>query len=324
MKAFQFSDVSRGLELNDVPIPKPGKGQILVQVKATGLCHTDYNVISGKDDMLLSKRPITLGHEIAGIIVELGPEVTEFSTNENVVSAIAIRHPVTFDEVLTTAGIGYDGGYAEFVLINSSKTVRIPDGVTFAQAAVATDAVATAYHAVVAEGRVSSSSTVAIIGLGGLGLSGVDIASYMGAKVYGVDINPNKYLPALESGAVICAKSLDKMSGVRFDTIVDFAGTGTTTAAAVNAMKPGGRIVLVGLSAKKVSLNTYDLVSRGISLKGSAGSSLEELAIVLGLIANGKIIPRLEEIPFSDIAKGLDRLAKGDSLGRLYADPSKS
>lgn len=114
------------------------------------------------------------------------------------------------------------------------------------------------------------------------------------------------------------------MSGLRFDTIVDFAGTGTTTAAAVNAMKPGGRIVLVGLSAKEVSLNTYDLVSRGISLKGSAGSSLEELAIVLGLIANGKLIPRLEEIPFSDIANSLVRLAKGDSLGRLYADPSKS
>ncbi len=324
MRAFQFEDVSKGLQLRDVPIPKPGKGQVLVQVLATGLCHTDCNVISGKDDMLLSKRPVTLGHEIAGVIVGLGPDVTDFSMDERIVSAIAISHPVTLQEVLTTPGIGYDGGYAEFVVINIEKAVRIPDGVTFAQAAVATDAVATAYHAVVVEAQVLSSSTIAIIGLGGLGLSGVQLASYMGAKVYGIDISPNKYLAALESGASVCAKSLDKLSGVSFDAIVDFAGTGTTTAAAVTALKPGGRIVLVGLAAKETTLNTYELVARGVSLKGSAGSSVEEVAAVLHLIANGKIHPTLEEIPFTDIAKGLDRLTKGDTLGRLYADPSKA
>lgn len=100
------------------------------------------------------------------------------------------------------------GGYAEFVGINASNTVRIPDGVTFAQAAVANNAVATAYHAVVVEAQASSSSTVAIIGLGGLGLSGVNIASYLCAKVYGIGISPKKYLAALESEALLCAKSL--------------------------------------------------------------------------------------------------------------------
>jgi propanol-preferring alcohol dehydrogenase len=324
MRAFQFADVSKGLQLRDVPIPKPGKGQVLVQVLATGLCHTDCNVISGKDDMLLSKRPVTLGHEIAGVIVELGPDVTDFSIDERIVSAIATSHPVTLQEVLTTAGIGYDGGYAEYVVINIEKAVRIPDGVTFAQAAVATDAVATAYHAVVVEAQVSPSSTVAIIGLGGLGLSGVQLASYMGAKVYGIDVSLNKYLPALEFGALVCVKSLDKLPGIKFDAIVDFAGTGTTTAAAVTAVKPGGRIVLVGLAAKETTLNTYELVARGVSLKGSAGSSVDEVAKVLDLIADGKIQPLLEEIPFADIAKGLDRLSKGNTLGRLYANPSKA
>lgn len=209
-------------------------------------------------------------------------------------------------------------------MTNAEKAVRIPDGVTFAQAAIATDAVATAYHAVVVEAKASSFSTVAIIGLGGLGLSGVKIASNIGAKVYGIDISPKKYLAALESEALLFAKSLDKLSGLQFDAIVDFVGTGTTTAPAVNALRPGGQIVLVGLSAKQTTLDTYELVSRGVSLKGSAGSSVKEITIVLEMIANGKILPILEQIPFTNIAKGLDRLAKGDTLGRLYADPSKA
>ncbi|KAL2838985.1 chaperonin 10-like protein [Aspergillus pseudoustus] len=324
MRAFQFADVSKGLELRDVPIPKPGEGEVLVQVRAAGLCHTDCNVISGKDDILPSKRPMTLGHEIAGVIVELGPGVTNFSVNDRVVSGIAIKHPVTVDDVVTTAGIGYDGGYAEFVVITTSKAVRIPDGVTFAQAAVATDAVATAYHAVVVEGQVSASSNIGIVGLGGLGLSAVQIASYMGAKVYGIDISAKKYVAALEAGASVCAKTLDKLSGVHFDVIVDFAGAGTTTAAAVKALQPGGRLVLVGLAAKEATLNTYELVSRGVSLKGTAGSTVEEVAEVLGLIAKGKIHPILEEIAFADIPKGLDRITKGDTLGRLHADPTKT
>jgi propanol-preferring alcohol dehydrogenase len=146
----------------------------------------------------------------------------------------------------------------------------------------------------------------------------------MGAKVYGIDVSLNKYLPALEFGALVCVKSLDKLPGIKFDAIVDFAGTGTTTAAAVTAVKPGGRIVLVGLAAKETTLNTYELVARGVSLKGSAGSSVDEVAKVLDLIADGKIQPLLEEIPFADIAKGLDRLSKGNTLGRLYANPSKA
>jgi propanol-preferring alcohol dehydrogenase len=323
MKAFQFAGVSKGLQLHDVPIPKPGEGEVLVQVRATGLCHTDCNVISGKDNILVSKLPVTLGHEIAGVIVELGTGVTEFSINDRVVSGIAIKHPVTLEEILTTAGIGYDGGYGEYVVIKTEKAVRIPDGVTFPQAAVATDAVATAYHAVVVEGQVSSSSTVGIIGLGGLGLSAVQIAAYTGAKVYGIDISVKKYVAALQSGASKCAKSLDKLAGVHFDAIVDFVGTGTTTAAAVNALQPGGRLVLVGLAAKESTINTYELVARAISLKGSAGSTVQEVAVVLELIAKGKIHPIVEEIPFADIPKGLDRIAKGDTLGRLYDDPTK-
>lgn len=324
MKAFRFETVPKGLELVDVPVPTPGKNQVLVKVIASGLCHTDCNVISGKDDLLFWQRPITLGHEVAGTISALGPAVTEFSVGERVVCIIGLENPITIHDVTTSAGIGYDGGYAEFAIFNTAKTLRIPEGVSFAQAAVATDAVATAYHAVVSEAQVSPSTTMAIIGLGGLGLSAVAIASLMGAKVYAIDLDSRKFAAALQSGALLCAKSIEKFSGIRFDAIVDFAGAGVTTASAVKATKSGGTVVLVGLASKECRLPTHDLVAQGVTLKGCAGSSREEVEKVLQHMSKGELNPILEEIPFLQVREGLDRLTKGTAVGRLYVDPSKA
>jgi propanol-preferring alcohol dehydrogenase len=188
---------------------------------------------------------------------------------------------------------------------------------------VATDSYGTAYHAIVTEGKVSASSKIAVIGLGGLGLAAIQIASHIGAAVYGIDVHPTKYVAAIQSGAISCAKSVEGFPGARFDTVFDFAGAGMTTAAAVKAVKPGGKVILVGLGSKKVTIDTYDFIAMGVTLKGSAGSALDEVKEVLKLIAEGHLNPLLEEIPFVDIAKGLERLTRGEVVGRLYADPSK-
>ncbi|KAK1462430.1 hypothetical protein CCUS01_08617 [Colletotrichum cuscutae] len=270
MKAYQFSTPAKGLEYRELPIPVPAKDQLLVQIKATGLCHTDCNIISGLDNTFFWNRPITLGHEIAGV------------------------------------------------------TLPIPDGVSFAQAAVATDAVATAYHAVVTEGQVQKSSKVAIIGLGGLGLSAVQIASHHGAKVYGVDIHRRKYPAALMSGAYCCGRSLDDFPGVKFDVVLDFAGVGITTAAAAKAVKAGGKVVLVGLTKKEATLDTHNFVALGVHLVGSVGSSMDEVETALEMVAKKEITPAIEEVAFGNLKNELHRLERGDTVGRLYADPSKS
>ncbi|KAH7267849.1 chaperonin 10-like protein, partial [Fusarium redolens] len=166
-----------------LPVPIPDKNQLLVEVKATGLCHTDCNIVSGLDNTFFWKRPIILGHETAGVVVKVGSDVTKFKVGDPVVAVIGTEHPITFGDVTTAAGIGYDGGFAQYVALFESKTLRIPEGVTFAQAAVATDATATAYHAVDVEAQISASSKVAIIELGGLGLSAAQIASRLGSKV---------------------------------------------------------------------------------------------------------------------------------------------
>nr|RBQ94002.1 hypothetical protein FVER53263_09983 [Fusarium verticillioides] len=324
MKAVQFMTPSTGLEYKEVPVPVPAKNQLLVQIRAAGLCHTDWNIASGLDDTFFWKRPIILGHEIAGVVVEIGSEVTKFKVGDPVAAVIGTEHPLTFGDVTRAAGIGYDGGFAEYVALYEYKTVRIPEGVTFAEAAVATDATATAYHAVVVEGQISASSQIAVIGLGGLGLSAIQIASLFGCKIYGIEPDTRKYVAAVQAGAYACAKSFDGFPGVRFDAVIDFAGTGSTTAAAAKVVKPGGKVVLVGLLSKHTTLDTQELVALGVTIKGSAGSSISEVEKSLQMIANKEVQPLLEEIPFSGIKEGLDRLEKGNVIGRLYTDPTKA
>jgi alcohol dehydrogenase, propanol-preferring len=322
MKAFQYERSALGVEMKDVPVPEPAEGQVLVKVEAAGLCHSDCTIMNGKGNWV-SKTPITLGHEVAGKIVRLGQGVSNFQIGDEVVIA-QISHPLETANWATAVGLGYDGGYAEYAISYMGNLVKIPDGVTFAQAAVATDSISTAYHAVVTEGRVTGSTTVGIVGLGGLGLNGVAIASLQGATVYGFDIATEKFEDAIRSGATKCFFSLNDASDITFDVILDFAGVGTTTAAAIGAVKLGGTVVLVGLGAAEMTISTHVLVTRGVKIRGSIGASLQELQIVLDLIAAGKICPVIQEIPFSEVGEALGRLDRNEVLGRLFTRPGKN
>lgn len=319
MQAFQYDGATIGVK--ELPIPKPAPGQVLIAVEAAGLCHSDCTIVNGKANWV-SKTPITLGHEVAGIIVQITPEVTDFDIGDRVAVAL-VSHPLENASWLTTIGLGYDGGYAEYTVAYREHLVKIPSGVSFAQAAVATDSISTAYHAVVAEACVTSSTVVGIIGLGGLGLNGTSIAALRGAQVYGFDINDKKFSDASRSGAIQCFSRLSDASHINFDVFIDFAGVGSTTADAITSVKVGGTVVLVGLGAAEMTVSTHALVTRGVRLYGSIGASLEELNSVLHLVDTGKIIPVLEEIPFSAVREELRRLDRNEVIGRLFTCPRR-
>jgi propanol-preferring alcohol dehydrogenase len=219
--------------------------------------------------------------------------------------------------------MGFDGGYAEQIVVNERYLVRIPEGVTFEQAAVAGDSILTAYHAVKIEAEADSDKTIGIIGLGGVGLNGVRVAALLGATVYGFDIDGSKFDSAMAQGAKACFKSLNEAEGVKFDVIVDFAGVGTTTAQAVERVKAGGRVVLVGMGSPTMELSTLAVVTRRIQIIGSLGASMGEFEEVLELIGRGDIVPMLEEIPFADVCEGLKRVEQSEVMGRLFTRPNK-
>lgn len=323
MKAFQFLGPGKGLELLDLPVPKPNTTEALIRVEAAGLCHSDTHVLQGGGAAWMCATPVTLGHEVAGVIIELGDSSmlsSEFEIGDRVAVACA-GHPIQGRNFAEALGVGRDGGYAEYAVAPTKNLVKIPEDVGFAQAAVATDAIATAYHAVVSEGGTKEFVTVAIVGLGGLGLNGVAVAAHCGARVYGVDIDPAKFDQAQAAGAKECKTSLGSFSDKTFDVVIDFAGTKTTIRDAVSVVRPGGTVVLVGLASHSFELTTTDLVTKNISLKGSTSASIQELREVLKLLASGALKPQIRHIPFDDIPEALEILGKGEVKGRLYTTP---
>lgn len=322
MKAYQFDNVEAGLELRDVETPTAGANEVVVTVEASGLCHSDCHVLNGQGDSWITKRPITLGHELAGTVSEVGSGVSQFKVGDLV--AVALPSEPTDDTNNDhIVGVGRDGGYAERVVVDEGVLVRIPEGVTLPQAAVATDSISTAYHAIVAEAKVTSTTTVAVVGLGGLGLNGVRIAAIQGATVYGVDIDDKKFVHAMALGAKACFRNMAEAAQLGpIDVVVDFAGVGVTTTDAMKFVRAGGTVVLVGIGVPTIEISSHVLMIRSLVLRGSRGSTIDEYREVLKLIAAGLIVPQLEEIPFSEVPHGLERLEHLEVTGRLFTRPN--
>lgn len=180
MKAWQFTGTNNPLELNEVPEPHAGPGQVVVDVKAAGVCHSDVTALDDAGWMpLFPHLPRTMGHENAGIIAEVGEGMGQWKVGDRVGLA-----PVMGDG----DAIGYgkwDGGFGPRLLATSDNLVRLPDEVPFDLGAMATDAGLTAYHAIMAVGGAAAGMKVGVIGLGGLGYIGARVAVLSGAEVYG-------------------------------------------------------------------------------------------------------------------------------------------
>ncbi|GGM23979.1 zinc-dependent alcohol dehydrogenase [Streptomyces fumigatiscleroticus] len=317
MKAYRYVSEGEPLRLVDVPDPVPEAGWVVVDVEAAGLCHSDVHVLDGT--IQPSRRPpFTLGHEVAGTVSALGEGVEGHAVGDRVAVAI-IAHPEV--QAHYAPGIGVDGGYAERVVAHASTLVPVPAAVSTVHAAVATDSVVTAYHAVRTEARARPGEVIAVVGLGGLGLNGVRTGVLAGATVYGVDINPDTFGAARAAGASGCFTDLSALADLRPDAVVDFAGVGSTTSDAIDVVRRRGRVVLVGLGSRTSSFSSGNLVRKSVELRGSYGADKDELRQVLDLIARGRIEPAVEEIPFAGLNEGLGRIGRGDVRGRLVTRP---
>ncbi|WKT45243.1 Polyketide synthase, enoylreductase domain [Fusarium oxysporum f. sp. vasinfectum] len=328
MKAFSYENPTDSLQLKDLPVPEPDDDSVLIEVKAAGICHSDCHIVSGHGDDYIAKKPIVLGHEVAGMIKNLGRNVSGFQIGDAVTLAL-LMHPVSERVSGAYVGLSFDGGYGQYVVAPQKILVKIPERISFAQAAVATDALATSYHAVVREGSARPGLTVGVVGLGGLGMHGLQFACLKGSTVYGFDVNEVKFDQAKGYGAKDCFTSLEDATNadIAFDVIVDFVGHSTTTSTAIKAVKPGGKVVTVGLASSDVTIpsNTGSgYILKGVTIVGSIGASMQDLKDVLTLLAEGAIKPELTEVAFEEIPKTIKRLAEGTVTGRVWTDPSKA
>ncbi|MFD0311254.1 zinc-binding dehydrogenase [Streptomyces sp. NPDC127119] len=309
MRAWQFTEVGKPLTLSEVPTPTPAADELVVHVRAAGLCHSDVGFLDGTLTPLLPFSPITLGHEIAGVVSAVGSAVTQFAVGQRVVIPAAIEGP----------GTSKNGGFADEVVVLERLVVALPDGVPFDQAAAATDAGLTSYHAVSVQGKVSAGSRVGIIGLGGLGSLGAQTALALGATLFVAEKNERVHDFARSLGAERVATDITEFAGESLDVVIDFAGFGTTTDGAIHSVRRGGRIVQVGLGRARGEIDLQALTLNEVELVGSQAGSKEDCAAVLDLVAEGKLSSRITEIGFEDIADGIGRLERGEVIGRLVA-----
>jgi propanol-preferring alcohol dehydrogenase len=312
VKAWQFTNTHEPLILADVDEPTPGPNEVLIDIKAAGLCHSDVGLLEDEGWLqTLAKRPITIGHEVAGVIVGLGEGTTGWEIGDRVGIC-----PTT---EAGAPGYARDGGFSYKTVTPAISLVRVPDAISFAQGAVGTDAGMTSHHAVIVNGQVKEGTTVGIIGFGGLGQIGSRVAVLAGANVYVAEVNERVWQNALDAGARGVKKSIKEFQDVNFDVIVDFAGFGTTTAEAIDVVGIGGRVVQVGMGRLEATISTASLILRKVTLIGSQGGTKEDVEGVYRYLATGKLTPTLTEITFDQIPEGIARLQRGEVVGRLVA-----
>ncbi len=310
MKAWRLNAANQPLERIDRDNPHPGPGQVVVDVRAAGICHSDVGFLDGTLTAMLPGLPIIPGHEVAGVVAELGDGVTGFGIGERVVVGLGPAG---------APGWSSDGGFASKCLVAAAGLISLPDTVGFDQAATATDAGQTAYGAVMGVGRLRAGERVGIVGLGGLGLTGARIAVLGGAEVYAAEPKRDVWELARRRGVIDVVDDVRDLARLRLDMILDFAGFGSTTAGAISAVKVGGRVVQVGLGVNEATIPTAELVFKEVALQGARGGHPGDLEAVLAHMAAGELSIHTEHVTFDDIPEAIRRLKQGGVTGRLVA-----
>ena len=319
MKAARFYKAGEKLRIEDVETPKIGSGDVLIKVKACGICHTDRHFLDGELEYYLqfAKLPMILGHEVAGDIAKVGKSVSKFKEGDRVL----------FYYGPTGAGFTADGGFAEYVKAPESCVVSLPKGITHENGAPLTCAGGTAYHAVMRAG-VKLGDAVVIDGFGGLGIYCLQIARLSGAtKIIVVDVEQKKLGLAKELGAdhVINAKDRDvvkevmKVSdGQGVDVVFEFVAVPKTMDNAMKSLKKDGKLMSIGVGkGVNFEVDPRYILRNELSIIGCCGHTKEELVNLTKLVAAGKVTSTItQRFPLTKINEALDQLKRGEILGR--------
>ena len=312
MKGWMFHGANTPLELIDRDDPRAGAGEVVIRIRAAGLCHSDVGRMDGTlgAGFLPKPPPLILGHEVAGQVIETGPGVADYAVGDRVVASGTTEF---------CPGRDADGGYATHCVLPTHSLIRLPDTVSYVQGAAATDAGQTSHGALMTAGELKPGMRVGIVGLGGLGMTAARIAVLEGAEVYGAEPRVEAWQAALNQGVKAVVKNVRELASLKLDLIVDFAGFGDTTAGAIEAVRKGGTVVQVGLGRTEALISTAALIRNKVTLRGSSGGRPADTSRVIGHMAKGDLMIESSMIGFDEIPEGLARLKRGGVIGRIVA-----
>ena len=339
MKAAVLGEFGKPLIIEDIPIPEPQAGEVLVEVLASGVCHSDLHIIDGDlpGFRARTKARVVPGHEVVGTVLRCGEGVTALRDGDRIGVPWLYRACGQCEQCReglenlcrkgsAVTGMSVDGGYAQFMCANADYAVRIPDVLGDAQAAPLLCAGVTSYRAL-RKAQVAAGQRVAVFGVGGLGHLAVQIARAMGAEVFALDVSDDKLAFAREMGADHALNAADPAALALLRQQGGAHVTAVTSAAhvaydaAMSVLRPGGTLCVIGLPAEPLRFQALALAGTEAHIIGSAVGTREDLRAVLDLAARGAIRCRVETRPLSAVNEVLDAMRRGAIHGRVVLDP---
>lgn len=337
MQAAVLDRFDQPLTVRAVDDPEAGPGEVVLRTRAAGVCRTDLKIVAGGIPTVAP--PLVLGHEIAGEVATVGRGVTGVRLGDRVLAGLDVScgtcHYCRVGELdhcasLRRLGIEEDGGLAEAVRVPAANLVPLPDEVGFAAAATIADAVGSPYHALVRLARIEAGQTVAVYGLGGLGLSAVQIAHAAGARVIGIARTPARRELAEELGAFatldpdegpLAAGVQDLTGGLGVDVFLDIVGIEGSAEVGVASCRTGGTVVVLGYVVPELVVPQTSVVLREVVVRGSRGSTRRDLHQVVRLVADGRVDPVIgARFGLDEVNDALDGLRAGDIIGRAVVE----
>lgn len=332
MKAAVVHEFGKPLRIEEVPVPTPGPGQLLVKVMASGVCHTDVHAAYG-DWPVKPILPLIPGHESVGYVAAVGSGVTGVREGDRVGvpwlhSACGVcEYCLTGWETLCPqqqdTGYSVNGGYAGYVLAPAAYVGHIPDGVDFVEIAPILCAGVTTYKGL-KETEVKPGEWVVISGVGGLGHVAIQYARAMGMHVAAVDIADDKLELARKLGAEVTLNAAKEDATAEAQRVIGGAHGVLITAVSTPAFHQGlrmlrshGTCVLVGLPPGEFPAPIFDIVLKRLTIRGSIVGTRKDLQEALQFAAEGKVKAQIEVQPLEQINAIFDRLLKGQVQGRV-------
>ena len=333
MQAVVVKKYGTQLEIIELPVPEPKSGEVLIKVHASGLCSTDLHLLNGRQP--LGNLPRVLGHETAGEIIALGSNDTNWQEGNRVVVAIdeicgQCVHCLTGQPQRCThkSRIGFErnGGHADFVVVPSENLVLLPENISYKEASILPDAMACMYHSIVNQGQLRINQKIVILGIGGLGIHGVQIARNAGADVVATSRRSHRLQAAEGYGAIAInpnetdlAKVVREITGgTGVDIVADCIGTTASIQQGLTLLRPGGKLLVIAYIDEIFEVPSIPLFSMEKEIIGCRGSSKLELVEVVNLVSQGKLESVIgAEFPLSQVHQAVKLLEAGDVLGRI-------
>lgn len=337
MRAYRVIAPGRA-ELADVARPRPAPGELILQVAATGVCHSDVFIRRALPALSMTL-PVTLGHEVIGTVAELGAGVTGWQPGQ-LAAAYVLRgcggcaacqrgHDNLCRAGYRGLGTHFDGGMADYVAVRASAAADA-SGLDPVAAAPLTDAGLTAFHAVASLSP--GGPCTLVIGIGGLGHLALQVLAHQGGRqVIAVDRDPARLELARKLGAQHAvaadgsetAAVLELAGGREVDAVLDFAGTGSTLALAAAVTSRGSQVVVAGLGGGTLTFEALPVsaLSPEVSLRRVSAGSRPELEQVLALGRAGALRSQVTTFPLEQAGAAIDAVAAGEVLGRAVLVP---